>query len=223
MNLQKRLFELKDDKYREFHKKLIPNVDEKRLVGIRTPQMRMLAKEMAKEPDVDAFLNSLPHDYYEENNIHGFIIEKEKDFDKCIEQIERFLPYIDNWATCDQLRPKVFGKNKDKLLPYIEKWIQSGETYTIRFGIEMLMTFYLDDDFKPEYLDYVSPIRSEEYYVNMMIAWFFATALAKQWDAMIPYIEQRKLDEWTHKKAIQKARESFRITAEQKAYLNTLK
>ena len=221
MDIQKRLFEVRDEKYREFHKKLIPNVDEKRLIGVRTPQMRQIAKEASKDPEVEAFLVSLPHKYYEENNVHGFIIEKEKDFDKCIEKVEAFLPYVDNWATCDQLRPKVFGKNTSKLLPYIEKWIKSDETYTIRFGIEMLMTFYLDDDFKPEYLELVAPVRSEEYYVNMMIAWFFATALAKQWEATIPYIENHKLADWTHNKTIQKSRESFRVTDEQKEYLKT--
>jgi len=222
MTVYEMLLEYKDEGYKEFHKKLIPNVDESRLIGVRTPQMRQIAKEAAKDSEVEKFLLELPHDYYEENNVHGFIIEKEKDFDTCIEKIEEFLPYIDNWATCDQLRPKVFGKKKEKLLPYIKKWIATEETYTIRFGIEMLMTFYLDEDFKKEYLEMVAQIRSEEYYVNMMIAWFFATALAKQWDATVPYVEQHKLDEWTHKKTIQKAKESYRITDEQKQYLKTL-
>ena len=222
-SLQKRLFQLQDTKYRDFHSKLIPNIDKERVIGIRTPMLRQFAKEFWKKTEAEDFLAELPHDYYEENNLHMMLLAQEKDFQRCLEQIESFLPYIDNWATCDLPLPKCFAKHKEELLGHIRIWIASGETYTIRYGIGMLMTFYLDEDFRPEYLKLAANIRSEEYYVNMMIAWYFATALAKQWEATIPYIEERRLPEWVHRKTIQKAVESYRITPEQKAYLKSFR
>ena len=219
----KELYSIRDEKYGEFQSKLIPTVDKKRVIGVRTPELRKLAKEYARRDDVAEFLDDLPHEYFEENQLHAFIISGIKEYDDCILRVNQFLPYVDNWATCDQMSPKVFKKNKDKLLDEITGWINSEDTYTIRFGIGMLMTHYLDEDFNPSYLSVVSGLRSDEYYINMMIAWYFATALAKQYDDAVKYIEERKLDDWTHNKAIQKAVESYRITDEQKAYLKTLK
>lgn len=221
--IRRQLFELQDLKYRDFNSSLIPTVDKETVIGVRTPQLRKLAKELSKDPDIGVFLRTLPHNYYEENNLHGLIIEGMKDYDKCIAEMELFLPYIDNWATCDIISPKVFKKHLPELLDEIKVWIGLDHTYTIRFGIEMLMSFYLDDRFKPEYPEMVAGVKSEEYYVNMMIAWYFATALAKQYDAVIPFIEGKRLDKWTHNKAIQKSVESYRITPEQKAYLKALK
>lgn len=221
--ITERLFEMQDLKYRDFHSKLVPNIDSARIIGVRTPQMKSYAKEIYKSGNYKEFLDEIPYTYYEEYNLHGFIINQLKDYDETVTALERFLPYVDNWATCDLLRPKSFGKNHDKLIVDIKRWIASDEPYTKRFGAEMLMTHFLDDAFKPEYLDLVATIRSEEYYVNMMTAWFFATALAKQYEATIPYIEEERLDAWTQNKAIQKSCESYRITAEQKAYLRTLK
>lgn len=217
------LFALKDEKYREFHKKLIPTVDENTVIGIRTPALRKYAKEVSGTPGAVIFMQTLPHEYYEENNLHGMLIETMKDYDECIAYLDEFLPYVDNWATCDLISPKVFKKHKDELLVKIKEWMASDRVYTIRFGMEMLMTHFLDEDFKPEYLDMVADVRSEEYYVNMMIAWFFATALAKQYEASLPYIENRRMERWTHNKTIQKAIESYRITDEQKQYLRSLK
>jgi len=224
--IREELFSLQDKKYREFQAKLIPTVDPETVIGVRTPQMRKLAKRLYKETDpveLGVFLNELPHKYFDENQLHAFLISEEKDYDRCVAQINDFLPYIDNWATCDQLSPKVFKKHRGELLNNIKEWINSDRTYTIRFGIGMLMQHFLDDDFDPAYPETVAQVRSEEYYVNMMIAWYFATALAKQYDTAITYIEGQKLDVWTHNKAIQKARESYRITPEQKEYLKTLK
>ena len=221
--IQARLFELKDDKYADFQRKLIPNRPSETIVGIRTPELRKLAKELYKEGDTDGFLSDLPHKYFDEDQLHAFIISLKKDYDKAIDRVERFLPYIDNWATCDQLSPKIFKKHRHELLNHIRKWLDSDRTYTIRFGVGMLMEHYLDEDFSPEYPEMVSKLRSEEYYVNMMIAWYFATALAKQYDTALPYIEGQRLDKWTHNKTIQKAVESYRITAEQKEYLKSLK
>lgn len=221
--LREKLFALQDLKYREFNSKLMPTVDPETVIGVRTPDLRKLAKEFAKTPQAVEFMKCLPHEYYEENNVHGFIIETIKDYDEAIAQLEIFLPYIDNWATCDLISPKVFKKHLPELLEKIKEWTKSGETYTVRFGIEMLMSHYLDAEFKAEYLEIPASVKSDEYYVNMMIAWYFATALAKQYDAALPYIENARLDKWTHNKAIQKAVESYRITAEQKAYLKTLK
>ncbi|MDD3218996.1 MAG: DNA alkylation repair protein [Lachnospiraceae bacterium] len=221
--VQKRLFEFQDKKYKDFHCRLMPTVDPDTVIGVRTPQLRKFAKEFAKTPEAAEFLEILPHQYYEENNLHGFLIEAMKDYDICIAALNRFLPYVNNWATCDLMSPKIFKKHLPEFLEQIKIWIQSDWTYTIRFGIEMLMTFYLDDTFCQEYLDWVASVKSEEYYVNMMIAWYFATALAKQYEAALPYIEKHCLEKEPHNKTIQKAVESYRITAEQKAYLKTLK
>ncbi|MBQ7202953.1 MAG: DNA alkylation repair protein [Eubacterium sp.] len=217
-----RLYELQDSEYRDFQSKLIPTVSKDYFIGVRTPQLRAYAKELAKSDIKNEFLDELPHEYFDENQLHAFIISLEKDFDTCIKRVVEFLPYVNNWATCDQMSPKVFKKHKTELLPYIDKWLKSDEEYTVRFGVGMLMEHYLDDDFDEEYMKKVAAIRSDKYYINMMAAWYFATALAKQYDTAIKYIENRKLDEWTHKKAIQKARESYRITPEQKEYLKTL-
>ena len=223
-SIKEELFKLKDLKYRDMQIKIIPNIDSDTIIGVRTPELRKIAKRMLKE-DYKTFLEDLPHKYFDENQLHAFIISGIKDYDECLDCFNKFLPYIDNWATCDQQSPKVFNKNvnKDKVLKEIKKWIKSKNTYTIRFGIGMLMRNYLDKDFKPEYLELVSNIKSKEYYVNMMIAWFFATALAKQYDSTISYIKENKLDIWVHNKTIQKAIESFRITPEHKEYLKSLK
>ena len=201
----------------------MPTVDAETMIGVRTPVLRKYAKELAKSENKDEFLNALPHKYFDENQLHAFTISLEKDFDRAVCEVDRFLPYIDNWATCDQLSPKVFKKNRAALLPYIDKWIASGEEYTIRFGIGMVMEHLLDEDFSEEYMKKVARIKSDKYYINMMIAWYFATALAKQYDTAVKYIESGVLEKWTHNKAIQKARESYRVTDEQKEYLNSLK
>lgn len=221
--IQDLLFEKQDKAFAEFHRRLVPNLEPQKIIGVRTPQLRALAKQIAKEENCEAFLKELPHEYYEENQLHGFILSQIKDFDICIQYLEAFLPYMDNWATCDQTSPKIFKKHKEELLPYIYKWIQKEHTYTVRFAIGMLMQHFLDEDFKPEYVQMVSSIQSEEYYINMEIAWYMATALAKQWDVVIPYLEQKKMEPWVHNKTIQKARESYRITDEQKDYLKKLK
>lgn len=221
--LQKKLFELQDVKYRDFNSKLLPGIEKETVIGIRTPQLRKFAKTYAKTEDTNEFLQKLPHSYYEENNLHMMLISEIRDFEKCLEEVEHFLPYIDNWATCDLPLPKCFAKHKADLLPKVREWIASDHTYTIRYGIGVLMRLYLDDAFTPEFPALVASVRSEEYYVNMMIAWYMATALAKQWDTVIPYIENRKLPEWVHRKTIQKAVESYRITAEQKVYLKSFR
>lgn len=219
--LQEQLFALQDEKYRDFQRRLIPNIPPESIIGVRTPELKKLAKEMSACPE--EFLSELPHRYFEENQIHSFIIAGTKDFDECIRRLEKFLPYVDNWATCDQMSVKAFKKHTGELIGYVRKWIASDRTYTVRFGVGCLMSFYLDGEFRKEYLELAAGIRSGEYYVNMMTAWYFATALAKQYDAALPFIEQRRLDEWTHRKAIQKAIESYRINDEQKAFLRTLK
>ena len=221
--VQARLFELQDLKYRDFSSKLMPTVDPETVIGVRTPELRKFAKAFVKTPEAAEFLQILPHKYYEENNLHGFLIENMRDYDQVVAALDAFLPYVDNWATCDLMRPKVFQKHLPELREQIPIWMVSTHTYTIRFGIEMLMTFYLDEQFQPEYLDWVAAVRSGEYYVNMMVAWYFATALAKQYDATLPYIQQQRLEPWTHNKAIQKSIESYRITDEQKSYLRNLK
>ena len=221
--LQAALFDMQDITYRDFHSRLIPNIEKDRVIGIRIPILRKFAKEYAKTDDAQKFIRELPHYYYEENNLHMMIITGIKDYDTCVIEIERFLPYIDNWATCDLPVPKCFYKNKEKLLDNVISWIKSDDTYIIRYGIETLMSIYLDDAFESSYPRLVSEVISDEYYVNMMIAWYFATALAKQWEAVIPYIEEKRLPEWVHKKTIQKAVESYRITDEQKKYLRTLR
>lgn len=214
---------MQDTEYRDFQSKLIPGKDSKLFIGIRTPALRTFAKELVKSNDYEEFLTDLPHYYFDEDQLHAFIISEIKDYRTCIEETERFLPYIDNWATCDQMSPKSFKKNKDNLLKHIENWLKDKKTYTIRFAVGMLMQHYLDEDFKVEYAQQVSEIRSEEYYVKMMVAWYFATALAKQYDAAIPFLEQHLLDPQTHRKAIQKAVESYRIAPETKQYLISLK
>jgi 3-methyladenine DNA glycosylase AlkD len=217
--IQKHLFELQDIKYRDFHSRLMPDTDKETVIGIRVPVLRKYAKSIAGTELSEKFIKELPHHYYEENNLHMMLITRIKDYDRCISEIERFLPYIDNWATCDFPAPKCFENHKEELLPVIKCWIASSETYTIRYGIGMLMRLYLDEDFEPEYVKLVAGVESDEYYVNMMIAWYMATALAKQWDAVIPYIEEHRMSDWVHRKTIQKAVESYRITDEQKRYL----
>ena len=221
--IRERLFSHQDLKYRDFHSALMPTVDKDLVIGVRTPELRKLAKELAKDPEITVFLADLPHKYYEENNLHGMIIEMEKDFGKCMDMLEDFLPYIDNWATCDLISPKVFKKHQPQLLEHVKVWIQSDHTYTCRFAMKMLMTWYLDEDFSLEYPEMVAAVDSEEYYVNMMRAWYFATALAKQYESVVPFIENKRLDDWTHNKTIQKSVESFRITPQQKACLKTFK
>lgn len=233
--IQDALFNAQDLKFKAFHSRLIPTIPADTVIGVRTPDLKLIAKNFSTDPNIDKFLNRLPHKYYDENQVHSFILSGIKNFDVCIAQLEKFLPYVDNWATCDQLRPKVFGnttEHHEKLLKSVKLWIRgrlaSGEqveddTYVVRFGIEMLMTWFLDEDFEPMFLRWVAAVRREDYYVKMMVAWYFATALAKQYDATTPYIQEHKLEPWTHNKAIQKAIESYRITPEQKAYLKTLK
>ena len=217
------LSNLQDLKYRDLQISTIPSVASDRITGVRTPQLRALAKELSKREDISLFLEDLPHKLFEEDQLHAFILSGMKDAEECIRLVDKFLPYVDNWATCDQMSPKVFKKNKKLLLEYVNTWIKSDKTYVKRFAIGMLMEHFLDEDFKPSYLSKVAKIRSDEYYVNMMIAWYFATALAKQYDRTLPFIEERKLDKWTHNKSIQKAVESYRITPEQKEYLKTLR
>lgn len=223
MNIQKRLLELSDEKNADFSAKLTPGIDREKFLGVRIPASRKLAKEIIKENEHKDFLNSLPHKYYDENILHSILISEIKDYDECIKYIDEFLPYVDNWAVCDTMSPKIFKSEHERLMSDILRWVNSDQTYTIRFGLEILMSHFLDNDFKNEYLEIPARIKSNEYYINMMIAWFFATALAKQWDSSIVYIENGVLDKWVHNKTIQKARESYRITAEQKEYLKSLK
>ena len=217
------LFLLQDEKYRDFQAKLIPTVDSETVIGVRTPELRSYARRLVKREDISGFLADLPHRYFDENQLHAFIISEIKDYDGCMEEVDHFLPYVDNWATCDQMSPEVFRKQRAELLDHIRVWIRSDETYTVRFAIRMLMDHFLDGDFTEEYPEMVAAVRSDEYYLNMMIAWYFATALAKQYEAAVPYIEKRRLDTWTHNKTIQKSVESYRITPEQKEYLKSLK
>ncbi len=221
--VRQRLFAMQDPSYRDFHSKLIPTVAKERVIGVRTPRLRQFAKEFAKSPQAAEFLKLLPHTYYEENNLHGFLIAGMKDYGKCLAALEEFLPYIDNWATCDLISPKCLKKHLPELLVSVKGWLGSEHPYTVRFAIGMLMSFYLDEAFDPEYPKLVAKVRSEEYYVNMMVAWYFATALAKQYETVLSYIEERRLSPWCHNKAIQKSVESYRITEEQKAYLKSLK
>lgn len=221
--LQKKLFAMQDLSYRDFHSKLMPTIDKERIIGVRTPRLRKFAKEFEQTKECEQFLTDLPHQYYEENNLHGFLLEMEKDYDNLVGKLDAFLPYVDNWATCDMMRPKIFKKHLSELLTKVEEWLTSEQVYTVRYGIGMLLSYYLDEEFRPEYLERVAGIRSDEYYINMMIAWYFATALAKQYEATLPYIENQRLDVWTHNKAIQKAIESYRVGDEQKEYLRTLR
>ena len=222
-DLQKKLYDLNDQKYRDMQIKIVPTVDAESVIGVRTPELKALAKDLLKTGEYKAFLKELPHHYFEENQLQAFIISGIKDLDECMEELERFLPYVDNWATCDQMSPKIFKKHKDVLFSHIKEWLDSKEAYTVRFGIKMLMEHFLDGDYEPKYPKMVSGLRCKEYYVNMMIAWYFATALAKQYESVISFIEEKKLDDWTHNKAIQKSIESRRIPQEQKEYLRSLK
>lgn len=223
MNIQDELFKLQDLKYKEFHSRLMPNINPDLIIGVRVPDVRRLSKRIIKEGKDSDFLKLLPHKYYEENNLHGFIISQMKDYDTCIKQLDTFLPCVDNWATCDGIRPVSFKKNTDRLIFEIDRWIASDEEYTVRFGLEMLMTFYLDENFDESYLEKASAVTSDKYYVNMMIAWFFATALAKQYEKTIPFIEEKRLSIWVHNKTIQKALESYRVDKDRKSYLRKLK
>ena len=223
MKIQKELFALQDKEYMKFLSKLTPNVSEDTIIGVRIPEIRKLAKKLVKNNEYEDFLKELPHKYYDENLLHGAIISESKNFEKCIKLLDNFLPFVDNWAVCDTISPKIFKKYKKELIEKIKEWSQSDKTYTCRFGVEMLMTHFLDEDFKKEYLEVVANIHSEEYYVKMVVAWFFATALAKQWDYAVIYLEDNRLDVWVHNKTIQKARESLRISLEKKEYLKKLK
>ena len=222
-NLYRELYDLQDLKYRDMQIKIIPGIEPESVIGVRTPQLRTLAKEILRSGDYKGFLDELPHRYFEENQLQAFLISGIKDVNECMEELEKFLPYVDNWATCDQMSPKIFKKHKEELFTHIQEWISSDKTYTVRFGVGMLMEHFLDDDYDIRYPRMVAGIRSKEYYVNMMIAWYFATALAKQYESILPFIEEKKLDDWTHNKAIQKSVESRRITEEQKTYLKSLK
>lgn len=222
-DIQERLFALRDEAYKAFNSKLIPSVDPALVIGVRTPALRALAKELRGTEAAESFLRALPHKYFEENQLHAFLLEGVKDYDACIQALDEFLPFVDNWATCDQLSPKVLGKNKARLLAEIRRWIASTHVYTTRFAIGQLMHWYLDEDFKTEYADMVCAVKSEEYYLRMMAAWYFATALAKQYELILPYIAEHRLDTWTHNKAIQKAVESYRVSLEHKAQLRALK
>ncbi len=221
--IRQELFSLQDPGYKSFQCALMPTVDPDTVIGVRTPALRAFAKRLKGEKEISSFLSDLPHRYYEENNLHAFLIEGITEFDPCIASLNAFLPFVDNWATCDMMRPKVLKKNPEALLREIGAWIVSKHCYTVRFGIGMLMVHFLDQDFDQRYPEMVSQIRSEEYYVNMMIAWYFATALAKQWDAIIGYLEEERLPLWVHNKTIQKAVESLRISKERKQYLRTLR
>lgn len=217
-----RLFALQDEKYRDFQARLMPTVPYERVIGVRTPALRSLAKELVGTPQAEAFMRELPHRYYEENNLHAFLIESIRPFDACVRALDAFLPYVDNWATCDCMNPKVLWKHKQELYPHILRWLADGRLYTVRFAIGLLMRYYLDADFSPEQLALVAAIDSEEYYLKMMVAWYFATALAKQYDAALPYLLERRLPPWTHKKTIRKAIESYRVPDDKKTYLRTL-
>ncbi len=222
-DIQKRLFELADNEYADFQARLTPTVPREKFIGVRVPKVRNLAKEYIKEPEHAEFLKILPHEYYDENMLHGLLVSAIKDYETCIAETDRFLPYVDNWAVCDIMSPVCFKKHKSELIGKIKEWIESDKTYTCRFGMEMLMSHFLDEDFSPEYLELPAGVRSDEYYVNMMTAWFFATALTKKWDHAVKYVEEKRLSPWTHNKTIQKACESYRISPEKKEYLKTLK
>lgn len=232
--IQERLFALQDETYRAFQSKLMPTVDPSRMIGVRMPALRQLAKEIAAEPQTMAEFLALPeHEYYEEKNLHGLLINGMKDFEECTSALDAFLPQVDNWATCDLLKPRSFRKEagdkakartcEDRLLPHVRRWLASEHVYTCRFGVGVLMNYYLDEAFEPRFLEWVGAIRSDEYYVNMGIAWYFATALAKQWEEAVKWVEEGKLGTWVHNKSIQKARESYKVSEERKEYLKKLK
>lgn len=221
--IERELLLLKDEKYLAFQGPLIPSVAPERMIGVRTPALRGLAKRLLSDGSADDFLSELPHRYFEEDQLHAFILSYGKDFSRCLSELDRFLPYVDNWATCDQMSPVSFGKREAELIPAVRRWLASGATYTVRFAVKVLMDHFLDEAFDPVYLDWVASVRSEEYYVKMMVAWYFATALAKRYDHTISFFEHRKLPTWTHNKAVQKAVESHRVSEERKRYLNSLK
>ena len=223
IEIREKLLSLSDEKYRDFQSKLMPSVDKSRVIGVRTPVLRSFCRELYKSAEYKTFMSDLPHKYYEEDNLHALLIDKIKSFDECVAEIEKLLPYMDNWATCDMLRPKVLKSEPEKLLSCIYKWLCSDKVYTVRYGIGCLCSFYLDENFCSSQLTRVAEIKSEEYYINMMIAWYFATALAKQYDSTVVFLEERKLSSWVHRKTIQKAVESYRISDETKAYLRRLK
>ena len=199
MNIEERLFALQDLRYREFHRGLVPTAADDYIIGVRMPALRALAKEIEPEP----FLSTLPHRYYEENQLHAILLSGMKDYDRCLREVERFLPYVDNWATCDGLRPRCFAKHTDELQPFVQRWLAAKHEYTVRFGIGVLEAFFLDKAFQPKQLQWVANIHREEYYIKMMQAWYFATALAKQWDAALPCLD--RLTPWVRRKTIQKA------------------
>ncbi len=221
--IEARLFALRDEGYRDFSAALIPTVDRARVIGVRTPALRALAKELAGTAEAEEFLRALPHFYLEENNLHGFLIERIRDYDACVAALDAFLPYVDNWATCDLISPACFRKNRARLIGDIRRWMTSGALYTARFGIGMLMAHFLDGDFRPAYLRWVAAIEPEEYDLRMRPAWCFARARAKQYEAALPFLTERRLDPWTHNRTIQKAVESNRIDPDRKTYLNTLR
>jgi 3-methyladenine DNA glycosylase AlkD len=223
MTIREKLFTFEDPKYRDFQSKLVPNIEKETIIGVRTPDMKKIAKEFAREESTKDFLKDLPHKYYEENLVHIFILSMIKDFDECVKGLEAFFPYIDCWPVCDQSSPGIFKKNHEKILPLVKKWIDSDHVYTSRYGMRILMNEFLGEDFKPEYLTWVASKKGDDYYLKMMVAWYFATALAKQYDESVKVIERKELDPWTHNKAIQKACESFRVSDEHKEYLRTLK
>ena len=223
MTVYEMLAESGNEKYKDFQSKLVPNIPKETILGVKTPDLRKIAKEIRGTKEAEEFLANLPHKYYEENLIHFFLIAMIRDFDECVNAVETFLPYVDCWPVCDQSSPKVFSKNHEKLLPLIQRWIRSQHVYTVRFGIRMLMNEFLGEDFRPEYLEWVANVTGKDYYIRMMIAWYFATALAKKYDESVVYIEDHRLDSWTHKKAIQKAIESYRVSDDHKEYLKTLR
>ena len=223
MTVYERLAACGSEKYRDFQSKLVPNIPKETILGVKTPDMRRIAKEIKGTKEAEEFLTELPHKYYEENLVHFFLIAMIRDFDECVKAVETFLPYVDCWPVCDQSSPKVFTKDHDKLLPLIKKWISSEHVYSVRFGLRMLMNEFLGEDFSPEYLECAAAVKGQDYYIKMMVAWYFATALAKQYDDSVVYIEERRLEPWTHKKAIQKAIESFRVSDEHKEYLKTFR
>lgn len=223
MDIQKMLLSEQDIGYKEFHKKLMPTIPEDKIIGIRIPVLRKIAKKISSSPEAEEFMNTLPHKYYEENNLHAFLIEKIKDYDEALKKTEEFLPYVDNWATCDSFSPKIFSENRDKIILKIKEWLSSDKEFTVRYAIGLLMNLFLDEDFKKEYPHLAAEVKSDEYYIKMMQAWYFATALAKQYDTAVLFLEEKRLDPWVHNKAIQKAVESRRIGDETKKYLRTLK
>lgn len=222
-NVLNSLYAVADAEYKDFNSKLIPNISSDLFIGVRTPILRKMAKDMIKSGLAEDFISDLPHKYFEENQLHAFILSEIKDFDIAIEEVSRFLPYVNNWATCDQMSPRVFKKNSVNLLTYIIKWIKSKHVYAVRFGVLCLMRYFLDDNFNVKYADMVANIKSDDYYINMMRAWYFATGAAKQYDAILPYLYAGKIDDWTRKHAIQKALESYRVDAKHKDFLRSLR